>query len=142
MSALPVRRTLPGGGRVGLWLGGFGWWIGTVLVSLPFLGRLVGPLAGGFVVTLAVILAAEWLTRRAPHFLLGVWGTTGLACAAIGAFFHGVLEPRLLGDPEIAEHLSALGASAEFPPAFILASAVVGALLLAAAWFAPAPRAV
>jgi hypothetical protein len=141
MSAPSAPRTLSGGGRLGLWLGGYGWWIGTVLVSLPYLARLVAPLLGGFVLTLAAILAAEWLTRRSPHFQLGVWGTTGLACAAIGAYFHRVLEPRLLGDPEIAAHLHSIGANAVFPPALVLASAVVGALLLAAAWLVPAPRA-
>jgi hypothetical protein len=137
MTALPARRSLAAGGHLGLWLGGYGWWIGTVLVCLPYLGRLIAPLAGGFLATLAVILAAEWLTRRTPHFLLGMWGTTGLACAALGGYFHRVLEPRLLGDAEIAAHLRSIGATAEIPPLFLLASAVLGMLLLAAAWLAP-----
>jgi len=138
----PPPRTIPLGARLGCWIGAFGWLIGFAVVTLPDGLRFAPQMAGGILVTLAVALLIEWTMRRAPVFMLGLFGALFVGMAAIGLYWNVIVEPAVVASPATFERLRRLntlgrpgaGSITHFPEGALATQTVVGLVLLAAAW--------
>jgi hypothetical protein len=144
----PPPRSIPLGGRLGCWIGAFGWLIGFAAVTLPDGLRFAPEMAGGFVLTLGVALAIDWNLRRAPILPLALPGALLLSLALIGSYWNLVCEPAINGSPATLARMRWLNTLGEpgaasithFPVGQLRIETGVGLLLLLAGWFRHQPE--
>lgn len=118
----PKLRTLSGGERFGIWVGLHGWLLGFVLATMPDTGAFLGPLIGGWMLTVLLAFCFEAVARRTRDFIV-IWGSIAVVCGVILVYYSLAIEPEILAHPDVLRRLESLGSVTQLP---LWVGAVVG----------------
>ena len=122
-------RPLTSGQRAGIWIGFHGWLFGFVIATMPDTGSFLGPLIGGWMLTLVLIFAFEALARRTSDQVIHL-GSVGVAVGLILTYYSLAIEPEIVAHPPALQRLESLSAVTHCPVWVGASIAAAGAIVL------------
>jgi len=127
--AIATPRPLTRGQRVGIWVGFHGWLIGFVLATMPDTGSFLGPLLGGWALTVVLALGFEAVARHTHETAVHL-GSVAIAMGLVLVYYSLAVEPALQGHPPALQRLEDLGSVTHLPAWVGAAVVAIGSIVL------------